>query len=1335
MREQTWVDDSMRAIDYSNVIASVEKALVPSPELIDGRTEKDRLSFLTDFAALINFFDHNNRINGDWTPFLLKDPVILLASISRTKFNKYHTLYLGTCNKLQQTLAAKKEVGDIPNSFNQLFDQLTRIFRIIERWTYYLQLGTESYQLKKYIINQVKETYSQYFWALLSLRDFLTTTAILGTVAPSKYDLANSFTDLIWTENKGKNPYWEVLGISLEMQDLTASTFENEFETIVKSKGREDAVFELSEIVFNALKNAGDELFVFFNTIIQHSNSEYEKVKLLPDKYPDTTLIRAFVELMKIQQVQLNGISQKHLEFYYKDILLQKEQPAVADSVFISAVLSKTTSVFDLPAGTLFNAGTDAQKNPVVFESIEDVSLNAAAIASTYTLSQWPDGDNLIPLNFSNIPSPGILQTDANGNNLKWPTFGGYVTTQPAELAFAFASPMLLLNEGTRELRVTLNFSSAVDLRMLQTANCFLSTAKAWQKFPFTLTPAENQDSSSATIKINLEITDPAIETFIVNPDGLKADWPMLKIEFNYFFNLQQPPVISSMKIEVNVSGVKTFQVYNDNGLLSTKTPFQLFGPVPDVNSNFLIGNSEIFSKPLSLLIIELDWNALPSDFAVYYQAYNTYIDSSSFVWSQPAETSSSGAGVDSIMKLATSGTGTVPVSTKNSTDTADTSVEKKSHGIFSRFGNALKSFFAKIGGLFRSKQKANTTGTTNATTEEDTSTYVKFSNTCFTVNFFLLEDQSWNSFNVKLSQKVESPLSTVNSASEKIVPAAQSLFTTDDSGKLTDKSVFFYMDVETPSDKNLDPSIQNSPLTYTSASSSGFMKMNLNGPPYGFGASIYPGVIAYTTLQNAITLTSTTTKPSSDGKSSTTAPTSTTLLPNPNLPFAPKVSGLSAVYAASETYDFTSAAGAYPLQCFYYTPFAKYAAYDNNNNAGVGAIDFNSMAGSVTTMNNSLMLFPAFPFNGALFIELTNLVPSNTLNLFFELVRNYAGTTSTQIPAYFYLNKSGWENLPLLADGTNNLTCPGIIKFEIPQDIFNPTITMPGTNNWIAITETGDPALYAQTVLLTTNGIELKRSGNTFLNDTTAPEIAAAVISKPMIAIPQIATITQAFASFGGKAAENQMLMNQRVSNRIKTKNRAVTRNDFFRLIRQEFDDIYYSRAVYVPDMNVVNVYVVQQYDSATHANAFNPMVSECEENKIQALLENSSSLFSCISVSNFTFQYVVVTATIVPLTGYAWEGVKSNINQLLNIYLSPWITSSGKQLVIDKGISLPKLTEFLNGIDGVESVSGVSVSSYLLADHVKQPVSNPEGQDTILPVTGGLFVSSLDHKIQLSE
>ena len=100
----------------------------------------------------------------------------------------------------------------------------------------------------------------------------------------------------------------------------------------------------------------------------------------------------------------------------------------------------------------------------------------------------------------------------------------------------------------------------------------------------------------------------------------------MLRISFNSVADLADPPILKAIAIGVAVSDIQTFQLYNDFGALSTKMPFTPFGTVPVKNSNFIIGNNEIFSKPLDSLFIELNWNNLPKDFFNYYKEYNGYL-------------------------------------------------------------------------------------------------------------------------------------------------------------------------------------------------------------------------------------------------------------------------------------------------------------------------------------------------------------------------------------------------------------------------------------------------------------------------------------------------------------------------------------------------------------------------------------------------------------------------------------------------------------------------------------------------------------------------------------
>jgi hypothetical protein len=349
------------------------------------------------------------------------------------------------------------------------------------------------------------------------------------------------------------------------------------------------------------------------------------------------------------------------------------------------------------------------------------------------------------------------------------------------------------------------------------------------------------------------------------------------------------------------------------------------------------------------------------------------------------------------------------------------------------------------------------------------------------------------------------------------------------------------------------------------------------------------------------------------------------------------------------------------------------------------------------------------------------NLVPSNFINFYFELTPLYvSNTTISNKLGYYYLNKDGWQSLTVLADGTKNFSCSGVIKLNVPEDITNQSPLMPGNKFWFCITVDGDSGSVPQVALLKTNGFMVQRRGDAFLTAGQAPQIIAGTITKPQTAIPQIAAITQPFPSFGGKAADNDTQMNQRISNRLKTKDRAVTPGDYSALIKQQYAEIYYSKPVFNTETKNIDLYLVNAIANYTDAGAFAPMLTACKMEDIQAFLQEKVSGFLTIVVSNFNLMPVNITASISLERAFKYKDalVKKNIKDALDIFLSPWITSNQQQMAIDQGIDQVQVIKFIKSIDSVADVQNISFSSAISINNIP---------------AGTLLVSGMDHKINV--
>jgi len=1241
----------MKATAVHSIISSTEQTLLSTRPLIDGRTEADWLNQLAGIAALLNFYDDENKLKGNWQPFLLKDPVLLLAFISKTDYAKFHTAYVNVCLQLQADLKDKSFSNPvITEGFNHLFDLFTDLFLCIRQWVYYMQLAASEYALKTFVVHQVKETFSKYLWAIISLQQdlfLLYGGEGMEPVDQDQLSLFGEYDEKIWKTNKDKSPYWNVLHIN---DDIPA-----DFD--IKDYTPAD--------LFKFLKKTGDELFAFFQNIIHNAAQGLKELGTQKSKYPDTLLLRAFVDLLKIQQQQLNGIATRYFRFYYRDILKQKQLPAVPDHVFICAELAKKNSSFDLQAGTLFDAGLDLKNKPVSFVSLENTSLNAATISSVSTLARLTGVDKRSKLYLQNISNTDVVSTDENGQVRSWETFG--ITKElPAAIvnqAISFASPLLLLREGERLITLTLNFAAAALDEFQQGTSYYLSTAKSWlQVFPiFSLEQATVQDQ--LVINFILDPSQPPVEPFLKNGKGLDSDglntaWPMLKIEFDSFADLSTAPLITSLKIDVSVSGVRTFQLYNDYGALDTTKPYQPLGPSPLVSNSFIIGNNEIFSKPVELLLMELDWDILPDHFSDYYNAYNQLF----------------------LYKLQ---------------EPEKKQADAKKISLLGRFTAWLSNLFKRS-----EQEQVNTTAKTTGTSALVAQV---FNNCCFTVNFGLLQQQQWNIIEVN---KLDDFCTPVNTGDHSV-----SLFSVISPWAKTSSTSYFTYEQKNQSVTTFipDPGIQQTPLKFTGDSSSGFIRMSLTGPALGFGSTLYAAVVSNIALQNGWKLL----------KSGTNEPVFTNAA---NLPFVPKLKGFVAYYAASNEYNFDPALDDYPIQCFLYTPLGNYNIYDSTTSGKVAG----------------LPLFKTFPYFGNLYLGFENLIPGNAINLYFELATRSAASIPANKILFEYMGPKGWNELPVLADSTYQFNCSGIISVHVPADIINTSASMPGNNYWFHIAVNEDPQLtknngplqtfsnapasYAQTVFLKTNAIRLKRLETDCPPEGLQPFLAAGSIKKSKTVIPQLISITQPFPSFGGKAQESESMMNLRVSSRLKTKDRAVTKEDYCRLIRHEFPAVCYSRIVLDTDSKTIHVFVLKGCDSITDPSAFIPFVNGCLITSIQQFLEKRAPAFFTIQVSNFQLRCLQVTAEVVIEIGYQPDGMKKTINDALNLYLSPWILGTGKQISLEDAVSETGLAAFIGSITGVSAVKAIS---FITWEYETAGTTKFQADESII-------VSCMDHKIQ---
>ncbi|MDX6692890.1 MAG: hypothetical protein QOF02_493 [Blastocatellia bacterium] len=425
----------------------------------DGRSFTELLNFAIKFARLINFYDLKNEIDGDWVEFFLTDPTMILASLEGSDLSGIESAFLSL-----------ERLTKEPQPFEQKFQRLREIFelilalaRLLDLWLKSLSLSTEDETtrlLRQAIVAEIIGGLNDQLRLLISYDWGAGLPDALGQVIGLNYE--------------GFSPVWNLDNICADGSIYKGRT---------NSRKINHALAPLSQI-FYAFFYAISDLTLFAAANLSATLADH-------NHKPHIALYIAFVRLFKTAQDTLNAFSDRYINFYYRDILRERNRAAIPDNVYLTFTLADgvESGRADVPLQTLFSAGQDASGADIVYASDKSLLVTAALIAKLNTLrvvrgALLPDSlSNASPESLASPPpdafvtqriftskiTPGATDGAVEASAPQgWATFGetavgtkGVEVTTLASLGFAIASSSLLLTGGTRTVTINVNYSSA----------------------------------------------------------------------------------------------------------------------------------------------------------------------------------------------------------------------------------------------------------------------------------------------------------------------------------------------------------------------------------------------------------------------------------------------------------------------------------------------------------------------------------------------------------------------------------------------------------------------------------------------------------------------------------------------------------------------------------------------------------------------------------------------------------------------------------------------------------------------------------------------------------
>lgn len=568
-------------------------ALSPSFAKPDERQAADLLLFLRRYSAYLNYYNENNALDGDWQPFLKADVSVTLASLAALNLQKSSDYKKALFKKIKRgndAVATK--------SFKQLFDFLFSIPLIITEQYHSLAADFEYGKEVQSIIQaklllpvvNLKNLYD-----LFNADGLIDTTATLDSDAPLPLFSSTSFAiNQLGSEWILPSPVSALYVPALpSVQQKIVYLINHNFFT------------SQIELLLKAASVITAKAAALFQTTVDN----------FPSHPAHTALLLSFIKLFRTAQDELNAFSQRHLDFYYKDVLQLHNKSAEPDTIHLLFALQKPVDKHLLQKGILLKGGKDSATGKERHYTLtEDVVVNRASVESLKAIQVMKGVKDFVaayPIAASEDGEGGKLVSPDNS----WFTFGNPSFSPETFVGFGIASNILFLAEGRRRISITVNFipgtTSFAESFPIIHGDFFtakLTTSKGWHNAAIQVTASAVGDS--LTFSLTLEPNDPSIVPYNekTHKEEMELGLPVLKIYLNqnlpssYPYRLLTKDRVISVSITVDVNGVKELMLSNDTGSIDAAKPFKPFGEFPDTDASFYIGSKEIFQKNLTEL-------------------------------------------------------------------------------------------------------------------------------------------------------------------------------------------------------------------------------------------------------------------------------------------------------------------------------------------------------------------------------------------------------------------------------------------------------------------------------------------------------------------------------------------------------------------------------------------------------------------------------------------------------------------------------------------------------------------------------------------------------------
>ena len=1048
----------------------------------------------------------------------------------------------------------------------------------------------------------------------------------------------------------------------------------------------------------NGSRNPSTELrAVFFSTLdevaqLRDVAKEQLEISLGSNTHdPSAGLFLTFLHLYQVVQKRINTFTGRLADFYYRDCLHMAAAQAESGSVHLAC---RRVALADLdvvvPKGADFALGKDTSGQEIVYRADDALQVTPVAVAALHTLrlerSPWISPEYELGYvsraKAERLPVP--VPEPAEGRPRPyWELFGGArrrigeAVAGDAEFGFVVASPLLLLQEGAREVRIGLRFVQSTDVEpnvadLLDAKTIATFSERFGRLFCRWMLVDPNAIPDSAIDDIQrvfnaLQRTEEALDARDGTPKKPRTYLETDVLSVLYACSGDGAGGSGSSATDPKHGMPERGLIFHQ--LLMKLFDVDLTGPdgwfAPDALFVKEVDSSGASAGSAVTLVVRLHASAPPVvayDSAVHGAAWGAKLPCVR-VRLSPASTFFPYSMLTKVVlraiDLAVDVEGARDVVVHNAFGRLDPSKPFNPFGPIPGCGSYLVFGSAEVARKNVTRLKLNIEWGGLPEGLGGFETYYQaygndVRNQDFKVATTILRDGQW-------------------------VPAnatgdAQALFRTGpNDNRLWTTST---LEVDEARLRNyfrpLRGAAAEGPFELGLAARGGFFKLTLTAPQDAFGHKLYPQLLTDAVSANA-----------------RRRPGAAARTPIPNPPYTPLIERLALDYQARWSIDLAQETPAERSisdeQVLLLHPFGFEEIYPAVRKDSKGAI-------------------PAYAHDGNLFVGLSADGPPGVITLLFHLrdesARRYPDAGRRPHVSWSYLASNQWRPLQpkrVLSDTTHGFLTSGIVTLDIPDDIdSNNTIMRPGLY-WLCAG--ADDRLDAFAALYSVTAHALRATRVRGSSDPVAASARSGTVAEPLVSIPGLVSVAQVGDGFGGRPAESGDQFHARVGERLRHKNRALGHWDYERLVLERFPAVFKVKCFACingdterREPGCVTVVVVPASPAGSSDELRAPKLNAVELDRIKDYLASVASPFARIFVRNAIYERIQVRCAVRFRKELQSGHCLKWLNQQLIDRISP-LRPGGIHARFDWSLSPGEVETWIREADYVEDVARVSL------------------------------------------